>query len=75
MIDIKSDPRFIGIEPFPTRCWLSSPTMHGDEQHWVDDAIQTNWVSTVGRNIDAVEKEIAAYVGCMGRLSRVTCVR
>ena len=63
MIDIKNDSRFKGLEPFPTRVWLSSPTMHGDEQRWVDDAIQTNWVSTVGRNIDEVEKAIADYVG------------
>ena len=63
MIDVKNDTRFKGIEPFPTRVWLSSPTMHGDEQRWVDDAIQTNWVSTVGRNIDEVEKAIAEYVG------------
>ncbi|MBR3016904.1 MAG: DegT/DnrJ/EryC1/StrS family aminotransferase [Clostridia bacterium] len=58
-----SDPRFTGIEPFKTKVWLSSPTMHGDEQRWVDEAIQTNWVSTVGANIDAVEKEMAAYIG------------
>ena len=58
-----SDPRFAGIEPFKTKVWLSSPTMHGDEQRWVDEAIQTNWVSTVGANIDAVEKEMAAYIG------------
>ena len=64
MIDIKTDPRFRGLEPFPARIWLSSPTMHGDEQRWVDEAIQTNWVSTVGQNIDEVEKAIAAYVGC-----------
>ena len=38
--------------------------MHGDEQKWVDDAIQTNWVSTVGANINEVEKQIAEYVGC-----------
>ena len=63
MIDLKNDPRFRGIEPFPGRVWLSSPTMHGDEQRWVDDAILTNWVSTVGRNIDEVEKAIAEYVG------------
>ena len=63
MIDIKNDPRFKGLEPFSSRLWLSSPTMHGDEQRWVDDAIQTNWVSTVGRNIDETEKQIAAYVG------------
>lgn len=58
-----SDPRFAGIEPFKSKVWLSSPTMHGDEQHWVDEAIQTNWVSTVGTNIDIVESEMATYVG------------
>ena len=64
MYEFKSDPRFTGIEPFQSKIWLSSPTMHGDEQHWVDDAILTNWVSTVGENINEVEKQIAEYVGC-----------
>ena len=63
MKDFKSDPRFSGLEPFKTKVWLSSPTMHGDEQRWVDEAIQTNWVSTVGENIDAIEKEFADYIG------------
>ena len=58
-----SDPRFAGIEPFASKVWLSSPTMHGDEQRWVDEAIQKNWVSTVGENIDAVESMMAEYVG------------
>ena len=57
------DPRFAGIEPFEKKVWLASPTMHGDEQRWVDEAIQTNWVSTVGANINEVEKQVAAYVG------------
>ena len=57
------DPRFAGIEPFEKKVWLASPTMHGDEQRWVDEAIQTNWVSTVGANINELEKEIASYVG------------
>ena len=63
MIDIRNDSRFRGIEPFANRVWLSSPTMHGDEQRWVDDAIATNWVSTVGRNIDEAEKAIAEIIG------------
>lgn len=63
MTDFRKDPRFQGIEPFASRLWLSSPTMHGDEQHWVDEAIVTNWVSTVGRNIDETERLIAEYVG------------
>lgn len=63
MNDFLSDSRFAGLEPFQSKVWLSSPTMHGDEQRWVDEAIRTNWVSTVGPNIDAVEKEMAEYVG------------
>ena len=57
------DPKFQGIKPFENKVWLSSPTMHGDEQKWVDEAIRTNWVSTVGANINEVEKQIAEYVG------------
>ena len=63
MYDFLKDPRFGGIESFPNRIWLSSPTMHGDEQKWVDNAIATNWVSTVGVNISEVEKQIAEYIG------------
>ena len=63
MNDFLKDPRFAGIEPFPSKVWLSSPTMHGEERKWVDNAILTNWVSTVGANINAVEDEIAKYVG------------
>ncbi len=59
----QNDPRFAGIEPFERKVWLASPTMHGDEQHWVDDAIRTNWVSTVGANINEVERQVAARVG------------
>ena len=62
-MDFLNDLRFAGIERFPKKVWLSSPTMHEDEQRWVDEAIQTNWVSTVGANIDAVEREMAVYIG------------
>ena len=63
-MNIKNDPGFAGIAPFEKKIWLSSPTMHGDEQKWVDEAIRTNWVSTVGANINAIEEQIADYVGC-----------
>ena len=58
-----NDPRFADIKPFEKKIWLASPTMHGDEQKWVDEAIQTNWVSTVGANINEVERLMADYVG------------
>ena len=64
MRDFLHDPAFAGMEPFSSKLWLASPTMHGDEQRWVDEAIRTNWVSTVGANIDEIEKQVAAYVGC-----------
>ena len=63
-MNFENDERFKGIKPFDQKIWLSSPTMHGDEQRYVDEAIQTNWVSTVGANIDAVEKEMCEYLGC-----------
>lgn len=58
-----SDARFAGIKPFESKVWLSSPTMHGQEQQWVDEAIRTNWVSTVGENINATEKGAAEKIG------------
>lgn len=63
MIDISNDSRFKGVEAFAEKVWLSSPTVHGDEQHWVDEAIQTNWVSTVGANIDEIERIAAEKIG------------
>ena len=64
MYSFINHPGFAGIEPFEKKIWLSSPSMHGDEQKWVDEAIRTNWVSTVGANINEIEKQIAEYVGC-----------
>ena len=63
MNNFLKDPRFAGIESFEKKIWLSSPSMHGEEQKWVDEAIQTNWVSTVGANINEVEKLMAEYIG------------
>ncbi len=51
------------IKPFKHKVWLSSPTMHGEELKYMTEAYETNWMSTVGANIDAIEKEIADYVG------------
>ena len=62
-MDFSKDIRFKGIEKFEKKVWLSSPTMHGDEQKWVDEAIRTNWVSTVGKNINEIEKQVANKVG------------
>ena len=46
------------------KIWLSSPTMHGDELKYMKEAYDTNWMSTVGVNINEVEKQICEKVGC-----------
>lgn len=50
-------------EPFERKVWLSSPTMHGEELRWVEEAWRTNWMSTVGENVDEAEKFSAAACG------------
>lgn len=46
------------------RIYLSSPTMHGEEQAFVQEAFDTNWVAPLGPNVNAFEKEMAEYTGC-----------
>lgn len=45
------------------RIWLSTPTMHGEEMGFVQEAFDKNWVAPLGFNVDNFEKELAAYVG------------
>ncbi len=58
-----ADSRLAGIEPFKSKIWLASPTMHGDEQKWVNDAFEKNWITTAGENINELEKQVADYAG------------
>ena len=44
------------VKPFESKVWLASPTMHGDELKYVTEAYETNWMSTVGANINEVER-------------------
>lgn len=55
---------FSRFKTFEKKVWLSSPTMHGDEIKYVKEAYDTNWMSTVGENINEVERQIAEKVGC-----------
>ena len=63
MINISKDPRFAGIKPFEKKIWLASPTMHGEEQKWINDAFEKNWITTAGENINVIEKQIAEKIG------------
>ena len=46
------------------KIWLSSPTMHGEELQYMKEAYETNWMSTVGENINEVERITTEKVGC-----------
>ena len=46
------------------RIYLSSPTMHGEEQEFIKEAFDTNWVAPLGPNVNEFEKEMAALTGC-----------
>lgn len=44
------------VKPFEKKVWLASPTMHGEELQYMTEAFETNWMSTVGANINEVER-------------------
>ena len=44
------------VTAFKNKVWLSSPTMHGEELKYITEAYETNWMSTVGANINEVER-------------------
>ncbi|MFA7637449.1 MAG: aminotransferase class I/II-fold pyridoxal phosphate-dependent enzyme [Monoglobales bacterium] len=52
------------MKPFDKKIWLSSPTMHGDEITYINEAYEKNWMSTVGENIDEIERIACEKIGC-----------
>jgi len=52
------------LRPFEKKVWLSSPTMHGEELKYITEAYETNWMSTVGENINETENLICKKIGC-----------
>lgn len=52
------------LKRFDKKVWLSSPTMHGEELQYMQEAYETNWMSTVGANINEVERITCEKIGC-----------
>lgn len=46
------------------KLWLSTPTTHSEEQEFIKEAFDTNWVAPLGKNVTDFENEIAEYTGC-----------
>ena len=53
-----------GMKPLDQHVYLSSPTIHGEEFQYIKEAYDTNWMSTVGANINEVEKIACEKIGC-----------
>ena len=51
------------------RIHLSVPHMSGLEQQYINEAFTSNWIAPLGPNVDAVEREVAEYVGTKGALA------
>lgn len=60
-------------KPFEKRVYLSSPTMHGDELKYMQEAYETNWMSTVGENINQVEELAAKQAGVQFAVALCNC--
>lgn len=54
----------MSIKRFEKKVWLSSPTMHGKEIEYIREAYETNWMSTVGENINEVERMTCEKIRC-----------
>lgn len=61
------------FEAFESKIWLASPTMHGEELRYVTEAYDTNWMSTVGANINEVEKLAAESAGVKYAVGLSSC--
>jgi len=61
------------IKPFEHKVYLSSPTMHGEELKYMTEAYNTNWMSTVGENINEVERIAAEKTGMKYAVALCNC--
>ena len=52
------------MERFEEKVWLASPTMHGDELIYMKEAYDTNWMTTIGKNINEIENQVSEKIGC-----------
>ncbi len=61
------------LTPFEKKVWLATPTMHGEELKYVTEAYETNWMSTVGENINEVERIAAEKAGVKYAVALCNC--
>ena len=63
----------ISFQPFAQKAFLATPTMHGEELTYIRHAYDTNWMSTVGENINEVERIAAEKAGVKYAVGLSSC--
>ena len=61
------------LKKFENRVYLSSPTMHPESFEYMKEAYDTNWMSTVGANINEVERITCEKIGCKQAVALSAC--
>ncbi len=61
------------FKPFEKKVYLASPTMHGEELKYMTEAYDTNWMSTIGTNINEVERLAAENAGVKYAVALSSC--
>lgn len=52
------------FKAFEKRIWLATPTKHNDELVYIQEAFDTNWITTEGTNLVEIERQVCQKVGC-----------
>ena len=60
------------MQRFEEKVWLATPTMHGDELRYMQEAYETNWMTTIGKNINEIECQVSEKIGCQHAVA-LTC--
>ena len=55
------------------KLFLATPTMHGEEMKYIQEAFDSNWIAPLGKNVDAFEAEMSHYLGTSGALAVSSC--
>lgn len=61
---ILSEDDYMKFEPFQSKIWLATPTQHGDEMKYIQEAFETNWITTEGANVVEIERLVCEKIGC-----------
>ncbi len=54
----------MNFEPFEKKIWLATATRHDEEMKYIQEAFDTNWITTEGTNLVAIEQQMSEKIGC-----------